>query len=120
MTLARSIAILLLALVVGLVGYQIGIMQNVAAQVPAGAAGTAPAYYWYGPHMFWGFPFFGFLGFLFPLFFFFVIFGLIRAAVWGGRGWGYGRYERRRQMLEDIHRELHGEKPSSNQQPPAS
>src|SRR5205823_10467702 len=91
MNTARVVLILVLAAVVGLVGYQLGIEQNVAAQIPAGTAAVAPAYYWYGPHF--GF---GFLGFLFPLLFIFLIFGLIRAAIgggWSGRHY-YGRYGR--------------------------
>lgn len=115
MYLVRSIAFLIVALIAGLIGYQIGVTQNIAAQIPAGAA--APAY-WYGPHMYgWGF---GFLGFLFPILFFFLFVGLISAAVRGGRGWGgHGWYghgpmgEHRRAHFEELHRELHGDKPSS-------
>jgi hypothetical protein len=109
MNATRTIATLVVLAIVGVIGYQIGVSQNIAAQLPAG---TAVAPYYYGPHWF-GFGF-GFLGFLFPLFFLFLIFGLLRAAMWGGRGWGggYGHMSRR-ERLEDIHRELHGEKPQS-------
>jgi hypothetical protein len=120
MSAARTITVLVILAIVGVIGYQIGVSQNIAAQIPAGSA--APAYY-YGPHPFgWGFGFgFGFLGLLFPLFFFFLIFGLLRAALWGGRGWGGGpgrmgwggQGDWRRQRLEEIHRELHGDKPQS-------
>jgi hypothetical protein len=111
MNTARFLAILLLAAVVGLVGYQIGVSQNIAVQIPAGAAPVA--YYGYP----WHFGF-GFLGFLFPLFFLFLIFGLMRAAFGGGRGWGrgYGHgswADERRARFEEMHRELHGEKPST-------
>ncbi len=113
---ARIILGIIAALAVGLIGYQIGVSQNLASQIPA--ASGAPAYY--GMHWFgFGFPFFfPFFGFLFPLLFFFLIFGLIRAAVGGGRGWGYGAYERRRARLEELHRELHGEKPTTADRPP--
>jgi hypothetical protein len=96
------------ALIVGLVGYQIGLSQAVATAVPAGAAPVA--YYGY-PYWHFGF---GFFGFLFPLLFFFLFFGLLRAAFWGGRGWkgGYGHGDHR-SRLEELHRELHGEAPKS-------
>ena len=117
MSAARTITVLVILAIVGVIGYQIGVSQNIAAQIPAGTAVVPP--YYYGPHWFgWGFGF-GFLGLLFPLFFFFLIFGLLRAAMWGGRGWGGGRMgwggqgDWRRQRLEEIHRELHGEKPQS-------
>jgi hypothetical protein len=102
----RALAALALALVGGLVGYQIGIMQNIAAQVPA--AGAMPYMY---PYHFG----FGFFGFLFPLLFLFLIFGSIRAAVGGGHGYpGYGMWGDRRARLEEIHKEMHGEKPRAD------
>lgn len=116
MSFARTLVVLVLLGIVGVVGYQIGIDQNVAAQLPA--AGAPVAYYGYPYHF--GF---GFLGFLFPLFFLFLIFGLLRAAMWGGRGgWGhrYGSGSMRgpwgdeaRSRIEELHKELHGEKPAS-------
>lgn len=105
----RVIAVTFIALVVGAFAYQIGLSQGLATTIPAGAAPVA--YYAY-PHMGFGF---GFLGLLFPLLFLFLIFGALRAAVWGGRGgyggrgWGNGR-----QRIEELHRELHGEKPSGD------
>jgi hypothetical protein len=111
MYLARTLLVLLVVGVIGLVGYQIGISQAIATQVPAGAVVPAAYPYWYGP----GFGF-GFFGFLFPLFFLFLLFGLMRAAFGGGhhRGeWGRGRWSGGRERIEEIHRELHGEKPSS-------
>src|SRR3990170_8773805 len=78
---ARTVIALVFALIAGLIGYQIGITQSIAAQVPAGAAPVYAYPYWH-----WGF---GFFGLLFPLLFLFLIFGLARAAFWGGRGhWG--------------------------------
>jgi hypothetical protein len=101
----RVFVVAAIALVVGVFAYQLGLSQGMATAIPAGAA---PVAYYY-PH--WGFGF-GFLGLLFPLFFLFLIFGAMRAA-WGGgryghRGWGG------RERLEELHRELHGEKPSGD------
>ena len=121
MSLARSITVLVILGIVGFIGYQIGIGQNIAAQLPAGGA---PVPYYGYPYGGWGWGF-GFLGFLFPLFFFFLIFGVLRAVIWGGRGWGSGghRYgwgsargpwgEDARNRIEELHKELHGEKPAS-------
>ena len=120
----RTIATLVVLLIVGVIGYQIGVSQNITAQLPAGTA-VAPGYYGPGWGYGWGFGF-GFLGFLFPLFFFFIIFGLLRAVMWGGRGYGQGRMgwggqgDWRRQRIEEIHRELHGDKPQSSGTSPTS
>ncbi len=78
------IGVVLLALVAGGIGFGLG-----AAQVAPAAAGSvvypAMGWHWFG----FGFPFFGLI---FGLLFLFLIFGLIRRAIWGGRGWhGYGR-----------------------------
>ena len=87
MNMARTVIALVFALIAGLIGYQIGITQSIAAQVPAGAAPVYAYPYWH-----WGF---GFFGLLFPLLFLFLIFGLARAAFWGGRGhWGQCRRSR--------------------------
>jgi hypothetical protein len=110
MSTARTLLVLFAAIAIGLIGYQIGVSQNLAVQIPAGAAPAAYPY-WYGPHF--GF---GFFGLLFPLFFFFIFVGLISAALRGRRGWdghGYG-HDWRRARLEELHRELHGEKPQSS------
>ena len=112
---ARALFAMIVILAIGLVGYQIGVSQVIATQLPAGAAPVA--YYGYPYHF--GF---GFLGFLFPLFFLFLVFGLMRAAFGGGHGWkggpGYGYMGRGgwgdgRARIEELHRELHGEKPTS-------
>src|SRR5256885_3515432 len=79
----RVLAVAVIALLGGVFAYQLALSQGLATTIPAGAAPVA--YYGY-PH--WGFGF-GFLGLLFPLFFLFLIFGALRAAMWGGRG-GYG------------------------------
>lgn len=105
----RVLAVTVLALAVGLVAYQIGLSQGLATTLPV--VGGAPAAYYY-PH--WGYGF-GFFGFLFPLLFLFLIFGAMRAAFGGGhrgygsRGWGNGR-----ERIEELHRELHGERPSGD------
>ena len=122
MNTARTILILSGIAIVGLVGYQIGIGQNIAAQLPAGAA-SAVAY----GYPYWHFGFgFGFFGLLFPILFFFLFFGLVRAAFGRGRGWGGhgpgmpgGGWGDPRSRLEEWHREAHGEKPSSTPKPPA-
>jgi len=106
----RVFVVVAIALVVGAFAYQLGLSQGLATTIPAGAAPVA--YYGY-PH--WGFGF-GFLGLLFPLFFLFLIFGALRSAMWGGRG-GYGGKgwgNSGRQRIEELHRELHGEKPSGD------
>ena len=123
---ARSLLVLLVIFGIGLVGYQVGVSQNIAAQLPAVAAPGVPVAYYGYPYHFG----FGFLGFLFPLFFLFLIFGLLRAAMFGGhRGWkgGYGSgrwgnsgpgdwnrggWADGRERIEALHRELHGDKPS--------
>jgi len=102
------------AIVVGYGAFQAGLQQGVLA-AGQGAAVVAP--YAYGHH--YGF---GPLGFLFPLLFFFLIFGLIRAAFWRGPRWrgprgdwqgGPGGDHRGgpRTMFEEWHREAHTDRP---------
>jgi len=111
MSALRVFAVTAIAAVVGIIAYQIGLSQGLATTVPVGAA---PVAYYY-PH--WGFGF-GFLGLLFPLLFFFLIFGLIGSAMRGGWRGGYGRgpggWGPGRERIEELHRELHGEKPSGD------
>ncbi len=117
MNTARALLVILVAAVVGIAGYQIGIAQNVTAALPPGAA---PVPYYGYPYWGFGFGFGHFFGFLFTIFFIFLFFGLLRAAFWGGRGWGhrhgYGRgpwSDDARARIDELHRELHGEKPDS-------
>ena len=118
MNTARGILALVVLAIVGVIGYQIGVSQNIAVQAPAGAMPMAYGY----PYMHWGF---GFFGFLFPLFFLFLFFGLLRAAFGHGRGWGdhghgpgmHGGWGNGRERLEALHRELHGEKPTTGTPP---
>jgi len=118
----RGIGIIIVTLViaafVGVGAYQLGVAQGLAATGTA----VAPAVY-YHPFFFGGF------GFLFPLLFIFLIFALIRGAIGRGRGWGYGGgwggpgyYQSPRERMEELHRELHGEKPkdSGTSSPPPS
>jgi hypothetical protein len=115
------LSIVLGLVVLGILGgiavgvYNAGVSAGLAQAGAVGAGATAP--YVYGFHPFFGFGF-GFLGLLFPLLFLFLIFGLIRAAIgggrrgWGHRGWDGGpghdgwRSERERYMA-DLHRRLH-------------
>lgn len=101
------IVTLVIAAIVGVGAYDLGLQQGLATTGTA----VAPAVY-YHPLFFGGF------GFLFPLLFIFLIFALIRGAFWGGwghrrGGWGgYGYYSGpARDRIEELHRELHGEKP---------
>jgi hypothetical protein len=102
----RVIVVLAFALVVGVVAYQMGLSQGVVTALPVGAAPVA--YYGY-PH--WGF---GFFGLLFPLLFLFLFFGALRAAWWGRGGHGSRHWGDGRARIEELHRELHGEKPSGD------
>jgi len=109
-----------IALVAGLIGYQIGIAQNVAAT-------TGSVVVMGG----WGFPGFGFL--FFPLFF--LLFIGFLAFAFGGRrrSWGPGPYgngsygpgpwngdDSRRQWIADAHRRLHEEEAKVGPTPPAA
>jgi hypothetical protein len=108
----RVLAFTVVALAVGLVAYQMGLSQGLATTLPAGAP---PVAYYY-PH--WGYGF-GFLGFLLPLFFLLLFFGAMRAAFGGGhRGYGHRGWASGRERIEELHRELHGERPSGDR--PAS
>jgi hypothetical protein len=108
---------LVVATIVGVGAYQLGVAQGLATTGTA----VAPALY-YHPFFFGGF------GFLFPLLFLFLIFALIRGAIGRGRGWGYGGgwgpgyYQSPRERIEALHKELHGEKPqdSGTTSPPPS
>jgi hypothetical protein len=98
--------------------YNAGVTAGLA-QSGAVAGGAVAPYVHYGT---WhaGFLGFGFLGLLFPILFLFLIFGLIRAAIFGGRrGWGHGDHDwhggqgpdgwrsERERYLSDLHRRLH-------------
>lgn len=113
-----ALAVLLVAVVAGTIGYNLGLSANIAT------SGVTPAVY---PVYGWGWGF-GF-GHIFGLFFFliiiFVIFGALRRAAWGGhhgrgpwmgRGYGPGGYGPGgswKQAADDEfsrwHRRAHGE-----------
>jgi len=112
--------LLAIVLIVGAAGlgvyaYNVGLAQGMAdtGRPAAPATGVAP-YPYYGAFFFhpfgWGF---GFLGCLFPLLFFFLIFGLLRAVIWGPRwGWHHHRHWERGEhgvppMVEEWHRKMH-------------
>jgi len=113
------IVTLVIAAIVGIGAYQLGVAQGLAGA--GGATAVAPAAYYYHPFFFGGF------GFLFPLLFIFLIFFLIRGAFWGGwgrryGGWGRYGYGDPRDRLEEWHKQMHGETPreggSTPQTPP--
>jgi len=76
---------------VGVGIYQAGIAQGIVdagrfpagANVPVAGAGYGYGYGWHGPDLF---------GLLIGLFFLFILFGIIRAAFFGGRGRGWGHH----------------------------
>jgi hypothetical protein len=118
----RVIAGIVLALVVAALGigaYQLGVQAGLAQDAGATVAPAVAPYAYYGWHPF-GFGF-GVLGFFGTVLFFLLIFVLIRAAVFGGRGrrwggpgyggprgWNGGPWEQRaHETFEDWHREAH-------------
>src|SRR5258706_16358384 len=75
----------------GLIAYNVGWSERLAAHVTAGTAAAPPDYYGYGPHFFGGgFGIFGLFWFLFILFGLFFLFRLafFGRRHWGGGGWG--------------------------------
>ena len=105
----RLFAIAVIALVVGAFAYQIGLSQGLATTLPAGAAPVA--YYGY-PH--WGFGF-GFFGLLIRCSSSSYLRRSPRRDVgrsggYGHRGWGGNG----RARIEELHNELHGQKPSGD------
>lgn len=114
----RALVITILAVVLaGLIGvgaYQAGVAQGLATS--GQVTGPVAAPYYYHP----GFFGFAFLGILFPILFFFLIFGLVRAAFWGGPQmgrWRGGPWMDRRTMLEEWHRQAHTSEQGSERRP---
>lgn len=119
-----ALAVLLVALAAGAVGYNLGIGANIAA------SGVTPlAYPVYG----WGFGFGHFFGFIFFILIIFLIFGAIRRAAWGGhrgygpgmgRGYGYGpggwKHGPAGDEFERWHRRAHGEPETPTEDAPRS
>jgi hypothetical protein len=123
----RALFVAILVLLVGGAiaygAYDAGLAQG-AAQVVLPAAGTAPAVAYYGhPYGYgWGFGFFPF-GFLFPILGLFLFFGLMRALIGGGRGYGHrGWYNDHGvpNRFDDWHKQAHGDTsgPSDRPAPP--
>lgn len=116
---------------VGAFAFQLG-AASVAGQAIAAGGGTVAPMMGYG----WGWHPFGFwhfnpFGFIFPLLFVFLLFGLLRRAMWGGghrHGWqggpwmggpmASGRMNHLRQLHEELHRQQ-AAKPEAPQTPPA-
>ena len=97
---SRIFAVFLLLVVLAIGGsaiaataYQAGLTTAVA-QVPADGGTVVAPVVVHGYGWGWGFPGFGIFGFFATLFFIFLVFGLLRAIFWGGRGgrdgWGPG------------------------------
>jgi hypothetical protein len=107
---------LLIAVVAGVIGYNLGLSAGLATTADGAATRVI-----YAPG---GFGFGGF-GLLFGILFFVLIFSLLRRAAWGGsRGWygrgGWGHYAGQghdhsrvpsegNPMFDDWHRRAHGE-----------
>jgi hypothetical protein len=130
--------LVIVAVGAGGVAYRIGIAQGLAANpqlvAPQGNGGVPVAPFYYGAPGFYGRPFgfggFGFLGCLFPLLGIFLLFGLMRAIFWGGRGWGgrrgwgghgWGGPEGQGvpPMFDEWHKRAHGEQPPQAPTQPA-
>ncbi|HEY8656874.1 MAG TPA: hypothetical protein VIN34_09090 [Candidatus Limnocylindria bacterium] len=109
-----AILILVLGAAIAAGAYEAGLAQS-GAQIVIPAAGAAPAAgapavaYYGHPHG-WGWGF-GFFGFLFPLFGLLLFFGLMRALVGGGRGWGHRGWngDAITGRFEEWHRRAHGD-----------
>jgi hypothetical protein len=108
---------------VATVAYQAGLSASVTTVAAPSGTVVVPAYgYGYGWHFFG--PGFGFLGLLGTILFLFIVFGLVRAVVFGfgrgprhGHGWGPGMRDAYRarwetgahETFEDWHRHAHDE-----------
>jgi len=96
---ATALAALFAAMVIGGIGYQLGVSHGLAlsAQAAGGAAGAAvPPDIYYRYYRPWGFGF----GFFFPFAFFAFWFLIVRGLFWGRRPW-------HRERLEEWHRRAH-------------
>ena len=121
------IVLLLVALGVGAVAFNMGLAQGVAQSVQLGdGAPLRAAPYLFYPHA-WGFGF-GIGGIFIFLLLLFLIFALVRRLFWGGPwgGWGMrGRYGRWNDdpahethappFFEEWHRQAHAQQPPEQQ-----
>jgi hypothetical protein len=115
-----AILILVLGGAIAAGAYETGLAQG-AAQIVVPVAGAAPAVAYYGHPYGWGFGFFPF-GFLFPILGLLLFFGLLRALVGGGRGYGhrgwYGDADTGvPNRFEEWHTRAHGDTPSGTDRP---
>jgi hypothetical protein len=126
-TIFRLVVALGLVVAIGAAGawaYQAGLAAGIAH---GGGTLTDPRV-GYGWHPFGiGFGFFGFLG---TILFLFLVFGLVRALVWGGRGPGWrgpggwdadhdrAGWSSREERFEHWHRRLHETERGQSDQPP--
>jgi hypothetical protein len=106
-----AVALVGLLAVVGVSVYNSGVSAGLgeAARL-ATASGDPPVYAYPGPYVGhgWGYGWggFGFFGIFFWIIGLFLVFGLVRAALWGGR-WGSPRNGSRSGHLEEWHRRAH-------------
>ena len=109
----------------GIWAYQAGLAAGIA-QGGGTVTYPGPGYGWHPFGI--GFGFFGFLG---TILFLFLVFGLIRALVWGGRGPGWrgpgrwdgdhehGGWTSREERFERLHRRIHETEGGSPRDPAA-
>jgi len=93
---AIAFAAFFAAIVIGAIGYQLGVSHGLAVGAQAAGGAAAPVvvpYMYYRP---WGFGF----GFLFPFAFFAFWFLIARGLFWRGRPW-------HRERLDEWHRRAH-------------
>jgi hypothetical protein len=98
-----AVILVVVALTVGAIGYNIGLSHGLAMAAPAAAApGAVAPYMWYRP---WGFGFgFG------PLFFLLLFFFAFRPLLWGGfygRHWHHADPSGLPPRFEEWHRRAH-------------
>ena len=124
---AAFIVVLIIGGAIAWGAYDAGVMQGAAQGVtqfvaPAGAPGTVPVVTYYGHPYGWGYGFNPF-GFLFPLLGLFLFFGVMRALIGGGRGWGHRGWSSDGQpsvpgRFEEWHKRSHGEGSSTDRPAP--
>jgi hypothetical protein len=110
-----AVILVVIALSVGAVGYNIGLSHGLAMAAPVAAApGAVVPYMWYRP---WGFGFgFG------PLFFLLLFFFVFRPLLWGGfygRRWYHAHPYGIPPRFEEWHRRAHEQMNNPDQQRPA-
>lgn len=103
--LSWALATAVVGVIVGIFSYQAGWAAGVATKLPEGAAVAAP-YYFYGPHLFFGFGFIPLL--LLVLLLVFLFRAGRRRGPWGWGGHG-GTPPGIEERLQEWHRRAHGE-----------